>query len=113
MSFVINTVVQLLLIFFWAIPVGIASTMVSFRELEEKVPFLKNRKNLFYLTLTFSYLFYLFKLTPTNEFLQQSPIRLIFSRKTWPGYDWLHLWFFVNCRYRFVLCFIALRKCLK
>ena len=42
-----NTVVQFLMIFFWAIPVGIASTMVSFSELEQKIPFFKNRKKPF------------------------------------------------------------------
>ena len=74
MSFVINTVVQLLLIFFWAIPVGIASTMVSFKELEEKIPFLKNRKNLFYLILTFWYLASIcLSLRQQMNFFQQSP----------------------------------------
>ncbi len=45
-SLVMNTVVQFFLIFFWTIPVGVASAMVSFEKLEEKLPFLKNCKKI-------------------------------------------------------------------
>ena len=41
-----NTVVQFFLIFFWAIPVGVASAMVSFEKLEKELPFLKNCKKI-------------------------------------------------------------------
>ena len=41
-----NTVVQFFMIFFWALPVGIASAMVSFENMEKKLPFLKECKKI-------------------------------------------------------------------
>ena len=45
-SLVMNTIVQFFLIFFWTIPVGVASAMVSFEKLEKELPFLKNLEKL-------------------------------------------------------------------
>lgn len=45
-SLVMNTVVQFFMIFFWTVPVGVASAMVSFEKLEKTLPFLKSLEKL-------------------------------------------------------------------
>lgn len=92
-----DTAVQFLLIFFWAVPVGVASAMVSFETLEKEVPFLKNCENVTYVDF--------FHKCLTSLLLHCT--KLFYSGKTWSSFYRIYLWFFINCCCGGIFCTLA------